>query len=194
MMRASVFPFCAALMVSAWSPWTPPASKCLLPNGTLSPCQQGNEVCNGANGPPGPFGRSTPQFHVRDNSCGINDPDVPVYDPMHGVYHLHYENHVGLHGGYTHGHAVSRDFVHWARMPVAIWNDRPYDSSGIFSGSATVVDGRMVQIYPGLCNKVDWPLCNTSFTLNVAVPSDPMDPLATNWTKPSLSFENRSDS
>ena len=45
----------------------------------------------------------------------------PVYDPVHGVYHLHYQNHVGLHGGRTYGHAVSKDLTHWAHMPISIW-------------------------------------------------------------------------
>jgi sucrose-6-phosphate hydrolase SacC (GH32 family) len=32
--------------------------------------------------------------------------------------------------------------VHWARLPVAIWNDQPYDRVAIFTGSATVVNGK----------------------------------------------------
>ena len=95
--------------------------------------------------PPGPF-KNAPQFHVRDLSCGENDPNGPVYDPVHGVYHLHYQNHVGCRGGRTYGHAVSRDFVHWAHMPISIWNDRSYDEHAIFTGSATVVEGKVVQV------------------------------------------------
>jgi hypothetical protein len=36
---------------------------------------------------------------------------------------------------------ISRDFVHWAHLPVAIWNDQWYDNAAIFTGSATVVNG-----------------------------------------------------
>jgi beta-fructofuranosidase len=38
-------------------------------------------------------------------------------------------------------HAVSKDLVHWTHLPVALYPDTPYDNSGIFSGSATVVNG-----------------------------------------------------
>lgn len=132
--------------------------------------------------PPGPYGKSTPQFHVRDNSCSENDPNGPSYDPVHGVYHLHYQNHVGLHGGRTYGHAVSNDLVHWAHMPVSIWNDQPYDASAIYTGSATIVDGKVVQVYPGLCNTRD-AACPGGTNLCIATPADPLDPLQTNWTK-----------
>lgn len=30
-------------------------------------------------------------FHIRDLTCGLNDPNGPVYDPKHGVYHLFYQ-------------------------------------------------------------------------------------------------------
>ena len=35
--------------------------------------------------------------------------------------------------------------------PLSIWNDRPYDEHAIYTGSATVVDGKVFQVYPGLC-------------------------------------------
>ena len=37
--------------------------------GTTAPCGPGNQMC-----PPGPFGNTAPQFHVRDLSCAENDP------------------------------------------------------------------------------------------------------------------------
>ena len=100
--------------------------------------------------PPGAFGDHGPQFHVRDASCTINDPNGPIYDPVYGVYHLHYQNHVGLHGGRTWGHAVSKDLGQWAHLPISIWNDQPYDSTTIASGSGTVVNGKIIQVYPGI--------------------------------------------
>ena len=151
---------------------------CVLPNGKMAPCGPGNQMC-----PPGPFGRDTPQYHVRDLSCALNDPNGPVFDPEHGVYHLHYQNHVGCRAGRTYGHAVSRDFVHWAHMPVSIWNDRPYDERAIFTGSATVVDGKVVQVYPGLCHPERSDDCPGVTNLAIAVPADSSDPLQTNWTK-----------
>lgn len=115
-----------------------------LSSHSLPPPPTLSKVC-----PPGPFGKNTPQFHVKDASCGENDPNGPSYDPVHGVYHLHYQNHVGLHGGRTYGHAVSKDMTKWAHMPDSIWNDQPYDASAIYTGSATVVNGTVVQVYPG---------------------------------------------
>jgi sucrose-6-phosphate hydrolase SacC (GH32 family) len=124
----------------------------------------------------------TPQFHVKDASCGENDPNGPSFDPVHGVYHLHYQNHVGLHGGRTYGHAVSKDLTHWAHMPISIWNDQYYDSTAIYTGSATIVDGKVVQVYPGLC-KTGVDGCPGGTNLCIAKPADTMDQLQTNWTK-----------
>lgn len=133
---------------------------------------------------PSRYGADAPQFHVRDYSCGMNDPAAVVYDPVHAVYHDHWEDHVAAPGGqYTRGHAVSRDMIHWARMPVSLWNDRPYDSWAIFTGSATVVEGKVVQIYPGLCHGNSEDGCPGATNLAIAVPEDPSDPLQTNWTK-----------
>ena len=47
------------------------------------------------------------------------------------------------------GHVVSRDLVSWARLPVAIWPDHPYDSQDIFTGSTTVVGQTPFLVYPG---------------------------------------------
>ena len=48
------------------------------------PCQQ----CGAA------FPPSSPMFHIRDNTCGINDPNFPFWDPLHGLYHLFYQDHL----------------------------------------------------------------------------------------------------
>jgi len=166
--------YLAALAISGVSG---DVSICTKPDGSTAPCQPGNQECSQFG-----FDATSPQFHVRDNSCGENDPNGPVYDPVHGVYHLHYQNHVGLHGGRTYGHAVSRDFVHWAHMPISIWNDQPYDSRAIYTGSASVVDGKVIQVYPGLCD-TSAADCPGGTNMCIAVPADPSDPLQTNWTK-----------
>lgn len=67
-------------------------------------------------------------------------------------------------------------------MPISIWNDQSYDATSIYSGSATVVDGKIVQVYPGLCD-VEQPGCPGAVNLCMAVPADPKDPLQTNWSK-----------
>ena len=128
-----------------------------------------------------------------------------MFDPVHGVIHHFYQIHLATGAGHgpDYGHFVSRDFVNWAELPVAIWNGldssetparvTPYDNEAIFTGSAIVMDGAgpngtkgVVQIYPGLCNKNDWPSCETGTLLAQAVPADyEQDTLLVNWTKPS---------
>eukprot|EP00937_MAST-01D_sp_MAST-1D-sp2_P002982 g2982.t1 len=127
-----------------------------------------------------------PKFHLVDeHGCGLNDPNGPFWDPVHGVAHVFYQIHlaekaVSPYGrGSDWGHWVSRDLVSWASMPVGVWNGLSldkgvwpprktmYDSIAIFSGSALVVDGAgpggkgagVVMFYPGLCDSDDWANC-----------------------------------
>ena len=83
------------------------------------------------------------------------------------------------------GHAVSSDLVHWAHLPVAVWNDQDYDSVAIYTGSATLVDGVPTMVYPGLCSSKYWDDCQTGTLFAIALPEDLTDPFLTNWTKPS---------
>jgi hypothetical protein len=117
------------------------------------------------------------------------------------VYQIHLA--YGKGHGPDYGHFVSKDFINWAPMPVAIWNgidssvtpfkETKYDNEAIFTGSAVLVDGAgpggkglgVVNIYPGLCNKGDWPACASGTLLAQAVPADYSDALLTNWSKPS---------
>mmetsp|Transcript_4924 Transcript_4924/g.16476 ORF Transcript_4924/g.16476 Transcript_4924/m.16476 type:complete len:548 (+) Transcript_4924:27-1670(+) len=164
------------------------------------PCSPSNQFCAK------PF-VNAPTYHLMDqHGCAENDPNGPVFDPVHGVFHHFYQIHLAAPPGHgpDYGHFVSKDFVSWAAMPVAIWNGldasawppraTPYDNQAIYTGSAAVVEGAgpggegpgIVQIYPGLCNKADWPACETGTLLAQAVPADyASDPLLANWTKPS---------
>ena len=79
-------------------------------------------------------------------------------------------------------HGLTGELVrrHWAHLPVSIWNDKPYDNEAIFTGSASVIDGKPFIVCksqrrrqrrqqtaltgwlrrsadPGLCNKNDYP-------------------------------------
>jgi len=128
------------------------------------------------------------QYHVGDLSCAENDPNGPVYDERHGMYHLFYQDHIsikapGYGGGPVYGHAASRDLIHWTHLPVAIWNDQSYDSGAIFTGSATVVNGDVVHVYPGICVRGTWSNCETGTNLNIARPADKNDPFLKKWTK-----------
>ena len=125
-----------------------------------------------------------------------------------GVFHHFYQIHLAALPGHgpDYGHFVSKDFISWAQLPVAIWNGldnsaadgsvrvTKYDNEAIFTGSAVIVDGAgpggvgkgVVNIYPGLCNKNDWPGCGTGTLLAQAVPADYAgDQLLEKWAKPS---------
>ncbi|CAJ1356095.1 unnamed protein product, partial [Effrenium voratum] len=163
------------------------------------PCWPGQEACGA------PF-ESAPTYHLMDQQgCGENDPNGPVFDPVHGVIHHFYQRHLAADqgAGPIYGHFASKDFVHWAQLPVAIWNGLDsshwppqrtyYDDVAIYTGSAVVLEGAgpkgargIVQIYPGLCSEHSWPLCDTGTLLAQAVPASyATDELLTNWTKPS---------
>ena len=63
--------------------WTESQSNCL--NG---PCGPGNEFCGK------PF-EDAPTYHLMDqHGCGENDPNGPVFDPVHGVFHHFYQIHL----------------------------------------------------------------------------------------------------
>jgi len=64
------------------------------------------------------------------------------------------------------------------------------DNNAIFTGSGTLVNGSMKLIYPGLCDHnrtgETCPVTSgrgRSGSLGLAVPADPTDPLALNWSK-----------
>lgn len=165
-------------------------------DGQIVPCWPGSDACGA------PF-KDAPSFHLMSqHGCAENDPNGPVFDPVHGVIHHFYQAHLAANEGVgpIYGHFVSKDFVHWTELPVAIWNgldtssEPPrqtfYDAVAIYTGSALVLAGAgpsgapgIVQIYPGLCD-ARWPECKTGTLLAQAVPADYSDQLLTNWTKP----------
>ena len=52
-------------------------------------------------------------------------------------------------GAPSWGHVVSSDLAHWQRLPNALEPDTSYDRNGVFSGSATVVNGTPILLYTG---------------------------------------------
>ena len=98
--------------------------------------------------------QGAPQYHIRDLTCGTSDVNAPFRDPSTGYWHVFYQDllltNKSVHRAKVWGHAVSKDGQRWARMPVALWPDQPYDNTNIFSGSATIVNGKVKLVYPGL--------------------------------------------
>lgn len=140
------------------------------------PCGPGREQC-------GPLFPVMPKFHIKDDSCDENDPNGPFYDPVHGIYHLFFQDHLSLppadnpaaNGGPVWGHVASRNLSHWARLPVAIWNGPAgWDSHAIFTGSVTIVDGKPVAVYSGR---------GPAGGYCAATPANGSDPLYKVWSK-----------
>ncbi|MEM0993585.1 MAG: glycoside hydrolase family 32 protein [Bacteroidota bacterium] len=76
-----------------------------------------------------------PLFHFTPDSMWMNDPNGMVY--YEGEYHLFYQYYPDstVWGPMHWGHTISKDLVHWERLPIALYPD----SLGyIFSGSAVV--------------------------------------------------------
>lgn len=59
------------------------STMCLMLDGSYKPCGPSTSSQCGQ-----PRPRSSPQYHIRDESCAMNDPNGPFYDEMHGMYHL----------------------------------------------------------------------------------------------------------
>eukprot|EP01051_Picozoa_sp_SAG22_P003958 SAG22_NODE_203_length_15320_cov_14.023516_7_plen_351_part_00 len=109
----------------------------------------------------------------------MNDPNGPFYDEATQLYHLfaQYNPHGAKWGDMNWYHAVSKDMVHWAHLPVALEPDHAFDCGGEFSGSATVMPdaaGTPVLSVSVACGK--W--------VFFAIPEDKAaDPLMIKWRK-----------
>lgn len=92
-----------------------------------------------------------PDFHLSSRVGWMNDPNG--FSMYKGEYHIFYQYHpYSNQWGPMHwGHAVSKDFLNWRYLPVAIAPDMPYDQDGCFSGSAIELDdGRHLLMYTGV--------------------------------------------
>ena len=86
-----------------------------------------------------------PQFHLLPAKNWMNDPNGPIW--WKGQYHLFYQlnPHAAVWGDMHWGHAVSPDMVHWRHQPIALApTPSGPDSEGCFSGSAVLIDGKMI--------------------------------------------------
>ncbi len=94
-----------------------------------------------------------PRFHVTGGVGWINDPNG--FSLYQGEYHLFFQYYpYDVKWGTMHwGHAKTRDFLHWDRLPCALAPDASYDKDGCFSGGAVATpDGRHLLMYTGVRN------------------------------------------
>jgi beta-fructofuranosidase len=92
-----------------------------------------------------------PQFHLLPAANWMNDPNGPIY--WKGHYHMffQYNPNAAVWGDMHWAHAISRDMVHWRRLPVALApTPGGPDADGCFSGTAAVRDGVVTVIYTGV--------------------------------------------
>lgn len=90
-----------------------------------------------------------PQYHYKPKKGFMNDPNGLVY--FNGYYHLFYQHCPDLEEPWKQpvhwGHAITKDFINWEELPIALYPDQPYEDIGCWSGTATVKDGILYLIY-----------------------------------------------
>ncbi|KAK4801959.1 hypothetical protein SAY86_000162 [Trapa natans] len=139
-------------------------------------------VVGDANGPPYPWTNNMltwqrTGFHFQPEKNWMNDPNGPMY--YKGFYHFFYQYNPNgaVWGDIVWGHAVSKDFVHWTHLPLALVPDQWYDQNGVWSGSATLLpDGQVIILYTGSSNE-------SAQLQNLAYPANLSDPLLVDWVK-----------
>ena len=94
------------------------------------------------------------KYHYRPKKGWMNDPNGLIY--FKGYYHAFYqhvpdlENPIDSDNVYqsmSWGHAITKDFLSWQELPVAISGDKPYDIDGCWSGTAIEKDGVLYLFY-----------------------------------------------
>lgn len=91
-----------------------------------------------------------PEIHFTPIRNWMNDPVGLIY--FQGNYHLFYQYFpYEKYWGTMHwGHAVSKDFIRWQHLPIALYPSRLEDCNGCFSGSAAEDGGKMYLFYTGV--------------------------------------------
>ena len=112
-------------------------------------------------------------YHYTPSKNFLNDINGPIY--YNGLYHVFYQYSADTQGAATKEwfHIVSKDLLTWEEVGVALTYDKPYDSTGAWSGNAFLdKNGLPVLIYyangSGLC---------------LARPKDYTDPYLKEWVK-----------
>lgn len=91
-----------------------------------------------------------PQLHFIAPCYWINDPNGLIY--YKGNYHVFYQHfpYANQWGTMHWGHAITKDFINFKHLPIALYPSTDYDRNGCFSGSAIEVDGKMYLYYTAI--------------------------------------------
>lgn len=97
--------------------------------------------------------KEKPVFHLTPPVGWLNDPNG--FSLYQGKIHLFYQYHPyrAAWGPMYWGHSVSKDFLQWEELPVALAPDQEYDAAGCFSGSAIETEEGHVLFYTGVVEK-----------------------------------------
>ncbi|AEA01813.1 sucrose-6-phosphate hydrolase [Aerococcus sp. Group 1] len=95
-------------------------------------------------------------YHIQPETGLLNDPNGFSY--YNGRWQLFYQYYpMGpVHGLKSWYHLSSKDLVHWQCHGIALAPDSPYDSHGVYSGSALPVDDQLFLFYTGNARDRDW--------------------------------------
>ncbi|KAA1036570.1 glycoside hydrolase family 32 protein [Macrococcus equipercicus] len=95
-------------------------------------------------------------FHIQPPTGLLNDPNGFVY--YKGEYHLFYQWFPlgAVHGVKYWYHLTSHDLVTFKAHGAALAPDTTFDSHGVYSGSAIVVDEQLHVVYTGNHRTADW--------------------------------------
>lgn len=93
-----------------------------------------------------------PVYHYRPSKGWINDPNGLVhFNDCYHIFHQHAPDFETPYKQPVHwGHAVTKDFLHWKELPIALFPDREYDAGGCWSGTAAVKDGNLFLFYASI--------------------------------------------
>ncbi|RDW18843.1 sucrose-6-phosphate hydrolase [Oceanobacillus chungangensis] len=95
-------------------------------------------------------------FHIQPKTGLLNDPNgFSFYD---GKWHLFYQAYPfgPVHGVKSWYHMVSDNLVDWEKRDYALLPDSPYDSHGVYSGSAITVGDKLFLMYTGNVRDERW--------------------------------------
>lgn len=95
-------------------------------------------------------------FHIQPKSGLLNDPNGFSY--YNGKWHLFYQAYPfgPVHGVKSWYHMTSHNLVDWKQNDYALLPDSPYDSHGVYSGTAMTVDDELFLMYTGNVRDEKW--------------------------------------
>lgn len=112
--------------------------------------------------------------HFKPKKGWINDPNGLVY--YKGMYHIFYQHcpdfEVPGKQPMHWGHAVTKNFIDWEELPVALTPEADYESGGCWSGTAIVKDDILYLIYSSVINNGEGYCPKIKQTVSIAYSED----------------------